>query len=101
MITTVFCYCKGALSCYSQEVRVITRQLTEGLGFPVVPRDVMSRRSDSTVIAFNTYGAVDNDHLASICSEVSCAVAVAVDGGVPSSSSVSSTIFILLLTFKA
>lgn len=90
MITTVFCYCKGSLSRYSQDVRVMTRQLTEGLGFPVVPRDDMSRCSDSTVIVFNAYGYVDNDHLASICSAVSCAVAVAVDGGVPSSSSVSS-----------
>jgi hypothetical protein len=86
MITTVFCYCKGALSRYSQDVRVMTRQLTEGLGIPVVPRDALPCRSNSTVIVFNAYGAVDNDHLASICSAVSCAVAVAVDDGHSSTS---------------
>ena len=90
MITTVFCYCKGALSRYSKDVRVMKRQLTKGLGFPVVPRDALPCRSNSAVIVFNAYGAVDNDHLASIFSTVSCAFAVAVDGGVPSSSSVSS-----------
>jgi hypothetical protein len=78
MVTTVFCYCKGALSLYSQDVRVITRQLTEGRDIPVVPRDALPCHSDSTVIVFNAYGHVDNDYLASICSTVSCVVAVAV-----------------------
>lgn len=64
----------------------MTRQLTERLGIPVVPRDALPCHSNSTVIVFNAYGAVDNDLLASIRSFVSGAVAVAVDDGHSTSS---------------